>query len=243
MLIELWLKQFRDEHSDLAARVLDSVLFIGHDQIHQYFRNLLNGLDGWDIDPNKRIGDWCFVPFSGSAGESGDSMVHSFRMATKMSTRKFNSLFIHRSELVARQLGPNDTVVLIDDFSGSGKQACDSWREIFEEMISGGPRVILLLVAATEGGLMRIKKETEMEAVCVTILLEKDNIFSGECVHFTDAEKLIIRSYCKIADRHNPEGFGGCGLAVVLAHRCPNNTIPILHYRNDKWHGLFPRHE
>src|SRR5687768_17624859 len=83
-LIELWLAQFTPQDKDMAARVLDSVLFIGHQHIHACFSQLLKSLDGWHVSPAKRRGRWFFVPFSGSVGESGDSMVHAFRMATSM---------------------------------------------------------------------------------------------------------------------------------------------------------------
>ena len=43
----------------------------------------------------------------------------------------------------------------------------------------------------------------------------------------TDRAKLL--HYGKIADKHNPRGFGDCGFVVVFQHRPPNNSIPILH--------------
>src|SRR5438309_2160657 len=112
-LIELWLDQFSVQDQDLAARLLDSVLFVDHQHIHNCFRQLLGSLDGWHMSASKRAGRWFFVPFSGSVGESGDSMVHAFRMATSMTKRKFDSLFIHRSELIANNPLAKDTVVLI----------------------------------------------------------------------------------------------------------------------------------
>jgi hypothetical protein len=170
-------------------------------------------------------------------------MVHAFRMATSMTKRAFNPLFIHRSELVAKKPSVGDTVVLLDDFSGSGKQADDSWKGLFAELLAGGPRVVLMLVAATSAALDRIASETDMEPLCGTTLGSADNIFSPTCPHFTAAEKMTLLGYGRRADRSNPKGFGECGLVVVLAHRCPNNSIPILHANNGKWQGLFPRHD
>lgn len=241
-LIELWLNQFSAADRDLAARILDAVLFIGNQKIQTDYRELLGGLQGWNKIKSRRSGRWFFVPFSGSVGESGDSMVHAFRMATSMTARRYNELFIHRSELVSKQPTSGDTVVLVDDFSGTGTQACSSWR-IFEELLSGRPRVILMLLAATEAALRRISDETEMELVCATRLRARDNVFREECAHFTQAEKSTLLDYCTRADRRNPKGFGESGLLVVLAHRTPNNTVPILHATGDEWRGLFPRHD
>jgi hypothetical protein len=240
-LIELWLEQFKPNDEDLAARVLDAVLFITTQHIHTRFRETLGGLEGWHMAKSKRHGRWFFVPFSGSTGESGDSMVHAFRMATSMNKKAFDDLFIHRSELVSAKLGPDDTVVLLDDFSGTGNQACESWK-LFEELLTGGPKVVLLLVAATAGALKRISNETDMEAVCGTNLRSKDNIFHADCPHFSAKEKASLLSFCNQADSKNPKGWGETGLLVVLSHQCPNNSIPILHATHPKWSGLFPRH-
>ena len=242
-LVELWLKQFPSTEFDLAARVLDSVLFLNHTHISQCFRQLLEGMEGWDKSAKKRKGQWYFVPFSRSEGESGNSMLHQLRMATGMAKREFDPLFVNRSDLVALKPSAEDTVILIDDFSGSGKQASDSWNEMFSELLFGGPRVVLMLVAATSSALKRISKETEMEPVCGTTLHARDDIFSTACKHFTDAEKATLLEYCKRASPSNPKGFGDCGLVVVLAQRCPNNSIPILHANHKKWRGLFPRND
>jgi hypothetical protein len=75
-------------------------------------------------------------------------MVHTLRMATSMTKKRYSELFIHRSELMTKNAGPEDTVVLVDDFSGTGNQACDAWH-IFEELLTGGPRIVLMLIAAT----------------------------------------------------------------------------------------------
>jgi len=242
-MIELWLDQFSPKDGDLAARTLDAVLFIGHQHIHTCYRELLGSLDGWSKTKSKRRGRWFFVPFSGSVGESGDSMVHAFRMATSMSKKQYDELFVHRSELAAKKPGPNDTVVLLDDFSGTGTQASDAWSRFFAELLTEGPRVVLMIVAATQHALKRITNETEMEPICGTTLYGRDNIFDNECPHFTDAEKKTLLEYCRRADPKKPKGFGDTGLVVIFAHRCPNNSIPILHAANNNWHGLFPRHE
>ncbi|MGH7772741.1 MAG: phosphoribosyltransferase-like protein [Candidatus Binatia bacterium] len=241
-MIELWLRQFSPKDQDLAARVLDAILFISNQHIHICFRNLLDALNGWNQSASRRRGRWFFVPFSGSAGESGDSMVHTFRMATSMNKKKYNDLFIHRSELVIKKPGPTDTVVLLDDFSGTGNQACESWRVVFSELLAGGPRIVLMLVAATKHALDRITEETEMEPICGTTLRGRDNIFHSDCTHFSSAEKDALLTYCTRADSGLPKGYGSAGLIIVLAHQCPNNTIPILHANHGGWQGLFPRH-
>ena len=67
---------------------------------------------------------------SRSAGESGDAMLYQFRLANGLDGRGFNELFVSRSDLFRlpmlpegdpNRLGEDDVVVLLDDFSGTGK--------------------------------------------------------------------------------------------------------------------------
>ena len=241
-LVELWLEQFDADDRDLAARVLDAVHFVTFQNMQTSFREVLGSLSGWHPTQSKRSGRWYFVPFSGSTGESGDRMVHEFRVANGLTAKKFSSLFIHRSELVAQRLTAEDTVLLIDDFAGTGQQATDAWRDTFSELLAGTPRVFLVPVAATSQAIKRVQDDTDLAVLCRTRFTAADNIFDSACKHFNDAEKQTLLKYCTAADRKHPRGWGDCGLLVIMAHRCPNNAIPILHAVRAEWTGLFPRH-
>ena len=239
--IENWLDQFLEIDRDVAARILDAVLFVGTKQIMVQYREMLNALDGWHPDPGQRKGRWFFVPFSASSGESGDTMVHLFRMATGLNKKKFDELFIHRSELVAKKLTPDDTVVLIDDFSGTGDQAKTAWTDLFSELLYGEPHTYLMLVAATKDAVKVVRDNTEMELLCGTLLDKRHNFFNDDCKWFSKEDKATVLKYCKRANKSKPQGWGDSGLLVVLQHRCPNNSLPILHASNKNWTGIFPR--
>lgn len=241
-LVQHWLAQFEEAHRDVAARLLDSVLFLDQAHIETLFRTMLSSLQGWHRFKTLRAGRWYFVPFSRSAGESGDSMTHAFRRANGMATRHFDELFIQRSEIPLKMLTPADSVVLIDDFSGTGNQACESWNEIFAELFASGPKVYLMIVVATRDAQKQIREKTEMELVSGQILKPSAKLFSDDCTYFNPAEKNTILAYCRKADPDNPKGYGECGLTVVLAHQAPNNSVPILTTsRGDVWDALFPR--
>jgi len=236
-----WIAQF-GTHDDLAARVLDCIHFFTHDQIVAAFRSVLPSLEGWDTHKSKRDGKWRFIAYSASAGESGDSMLHKFRHANNLAGRKYDELFIHRSDILRARLGPDDTVVLIDDFVGSGKQACESWSNQFGELLADVGRVYLVVVAAYPLALRRIANETSLELVPHVHLSEADNVFSSHCHHFNATEREALFKFCTQANAKEPKGHGECGLLVVFAHSCPNNSIPVLHTSNSKWEGLFRRY-
>ena len=147
---------------------------------------------------------------------------------------------IYKSQLITEDLGPNDTVVFIDDFSGSGEQACKYWPET-RELLPGNPTAYLVLVAANSRAVERIECETDLSLYCQIQLTEEDNVFSSKCRCFNKEEKETLLRYCRIADRRYPKGHGDCGLVIVFAHDCPNNSIPILRRDHRRWEGLFIR--
>ena len=237
-----WIKQFNSQDQDIAARVLDCVDFFSHEQITRAFRSILKGLDGWHQDAKKRQGQWRFIPYSASAGESGDSMMHQFRIANNLAGKQYNELFIYRSDILRESLGRDDSVVLVDDFVGSGNQVCESWSEQFGELLAEVGRVYLVVVAACVDGVSRVREQTDLQVVPHHSITKADNIFATRCRTFSPSDKTALLRYCTKADNVNPKGKWDCGLLVVFAHTCPNNSISVLHAANSHWEGLFRRY-
>lgn len=236
-----WLNQFSPKDRDLAARVLDCVDFITYEQIESSYRTILNSLQGWHRDEHRRQGKWRFVPFTASSGESGDSMIHVFRSANDLSGNNYNNLFIYKSDVAYEEFSGDDTIVFVDDFAGSGSQACKTWVSASQELVKGNPKIVLALSGVSLSARQRIEQETNLRVRSRFLFGDDDNIFSPKCKHFTRAEKETLLRYCRNASSRYPRGFEDCGLVVVFAHKCPNNSIPILHASNSSWQGLFRR--
>lgn len=241
--IDRWIAQFDEDDKDMAARLLDATDFISTAQISGAFRSILDNMPGWDVNTTNRNGKWRFVAFSSSAGESGDQMIYRFRHANNMAGRMHNALFIHRSDLIRERLTKEDTVILVDDFSGTGDQACDAWESLFEELLASVGKVYLALVAATEDAIDRIHENTKMAVVSAIRLGKNENIFSAQCKYFNASEKDSVEKYGKKSNWRKPRGYGECGLLFVMSHTCPNDTIPILHATSRRWQPLFRRYD
>ena len=232
--------RFDQEHRETAAKVLDNVVVVSERQVHEGYKRALAQLEGWHPDEAQRQGRWCFVGFGGP-GESGPAMVRMFREANDMDLGRFNNLFHSLSDVPALKLTAADSIVFIDDFSGSGRQVTTVWP-VIKELVASEARCYLLLTACTEAAEAAIKEKTELECFVDQVIPHTDNIFHEDSTTFSEDELAIIKSYCKIADPKNPRGFGKTGLLFVLSHKTPNNTIPILHVNEkDRWVGLFPR--
>jgi hypothetical protein len=240
--IDRWMEQFDAADRDLAARILDSVDFISAGQVTQGFRAILGGLTGWSTNEAQRQGRWRFVALSASAGESGDTMLHRFRIANNLTGRQYTDLFVYKRDLLQEKLAPGDTVVFVDDFAGTGQQVCEHWPEL-AELLPGSPLVYVGLVAASREARVRIEAETRLAVVPYIELTAQDDIFGAACPHFTAAEQAVLLGYCTVANGRTPRGFGDCGFVTVLAHNCPNNSIPVLHASHPTWEGLFRRHD
>lgn len=239
--IERWLTRFGDADKDVAARLLDAVELITAEEVHAAFRALLGQIPGWHRTRAKRKGRFAFVSFSSSSGESGDTMIHQFRLANELNKSAFNSLFTYKSDLLRGELGAEDTVVFIDDFVGSGTQAVNAWERVFQELTTEIGNVYLATIAAYKIGSDEIKAKTRVQLLAHRPLGYRHSLFRDECEHFTPREKQRILHYCELASPNRPKGFGDCALAVVLYHQCPNNSLAVLHASSRRWDPLFPR--
>jgi len=241
--LEAWLGQFAEPDRDLAARVLDCIEFFGTDRIAHAYRTCLAALPGWHANEEQRAGRWRFAPMSDSAGDSGGTMLHQFRIANGMSRKNSNHLFIQPASLLKEELGPEDTVVLVDDFIGTGDQVTTAWESSFSELVAGIGTVYLLVVAARRQGRECVSNVTDMAVHCAHEVTDADDFFGQACHQFTPEEKDAFKRYCKRANRTRPAGYGDCGLLVVFSHRCPSDSVAALHASHTRWRGLFPRND
>jgi hypothetical protein len=238
--IEGWLARFAPDDRDLAARILDCVEVIPELRIHVGYRQALSSLPGWHKNKQDRDGNWFFVGF-GDAGESGQSMARTFREATGLAAERYDYLFCNIVDIPKKKPTTADTIVFIDDFSGTGRQVCRKWPVIFE-LIATDAECFLILTAATDDAINNIQTNTALKVRAKYRIRKNENIFSSSPQRFNPAERATLLPYCQIADAKEPEGYGKCGLLYVLSHKTPNNSIPILHANHNRWRGLFPRY-
>ena len=238
--IATWLELFAKADQPIAAKILDSTELISEADIQRGYRDALESIEGWHRRKADRMGEWVISGFGGP-GESGAEMLRKFREANRLSSASFDYLFATAAELPEKQLTEDDTVVFVDDFSGTGEQIENLWGKHVE--LASGARSFLILTAATEGAIEKIMELEYLEELLLSRVISRDSdIFADDNPVFSEAEKERVFPYCKRADRKRPKGFGDCGLLFVLSHKTPNNSLPILHANSSSWRGLFPRY-
>lgn len=236
-----WLSLFSQADQSIAIRILDNLLLISETKIHAGYREALDSVPNWNGAANQRTGRWYFCGYANHAHESGPVMLRMFAEANRLMKPSQNSMFVTPRELPELKLTAADTLVFVDDVSGSGKQVVDYWP-LMSELIASEARTFLILTAATQTALNAIASNTELKVIAQHVIDDTGNVFHNNCTFLTAAEKTKLRTYCKKADAKNPKGFGDCGLLLVLSHKTPNNTIPIIHVHHTRWQGLFPRY-
>lgn len=238
--IATWLRRFEVNDRNIASRILDNIEVVPEIEIQKAYKTCASKIHGWNSIKKIQKGRTFIVGFGG-AGESGNAMVRIFREANGLSNKKFDHLFCTASELPAKRLVANDRIVFVDDFSGSGKQINDIWP-VLEELIASEAECYLILTAMTSVAKDRVRGIKRLKLLVGKTIKSDENIFNAECNLFSLGELKKILSYCKIADKRNPKGFGECGLLFILSHKTPKNSIPVLHANHSKWTGLFPRY-
>ncbi len=234
-----WLSRFAVEHLATAHKVLDAVTVITEREIHEGYRDGLASLPGWSKSAIAREGRWFFVGV-GSAGESGPAMLRMFREANGLTSMIWQDYFKTPRELPRLALTAFDHIVFVDDFAGTGRQIVSYWPTM-QELVASEATCYLLLTALTEDADRNIRNNTELKLRAPVVLAKAENVFAAECERFDDAERQALEDYGKVAWAAHPKGFGECGLTLILSHKTPNNTIPILHANHGTWEGPFPR--
>ena len=156
------------------------------------------------------------------------------------------------------------TVVLVDNFVGSGRQMSKLFREAgspaggsnapnLPTFLAACPKatVKILIVAGFLGGVKKLRslaKSLGRVKVYVGHLFdERDRCFSSESKILPAQQRDAFQGECRRIARDElgisktyKYGFGNVQSLVVLRDDVPNNTLPIIWKKTDSWRPLFP---
>lgn len=149
------------------------------------------------------------------------------------------------------------TVIFLDDLLGTGKQFED-FITLNLDKLSDVESIIYCPLVAHETGLKRIEEFSLMISKKIYIypaekINEKYNFFyqktsNNKSIDGINLDKDIIEFYEKLMINNklvnNLEeiyGFGSLGLLYFFETGIPNNTLPILRYKTEKWNRLIYR--
>jgi hypothetical protein len=235
--VRAWIKQFDRTHWNLALKLLHNVDYYSQPRVIREFAVIHSQLLA-TLGDNLNNTYFCSLT---PPGKSGDLMLPLYRQASALRHNRYNTMFIHVSDLPKFHGQSGLRFVFVDDFVGTGNTVIKNWENL-QGFLTNAQELCLLVLVAYEEGIRKIEQFSNLNIITNRRLSVNEKIFSDSCTLFTREEKEILRHYCGISRDHWPEGYGGCQSIIVFFHRAPNNTISILRCNTPSWKGLFPRY-
>jgi len=208
-------------------------------------RNLTQVIDA------KRRRDDILVSYLGPVGKRGASYAKKYADENQIRT----SNVVDGSRLVGcvRKQSNSSTVVLVDDFIGTGNSAIEFLKELHQnvgcELV--GKKVLLVAICGFTDAQDRIEDALEEMGFEVGVYVcdpldRSDQVFSPQSTVFPDSDERgraeqAARQAGRGLVKDNPLGYGDCQALVVFEDSCPNNSLPILWSQRAGWHPLLPR--
>ena len=238
--VENFLCMFDHKHMILGLRVLQNVNYYSSSKTRSQIKSLITLLnERFDFKDNNTI---YFVPVGPSSGTSSQTITHYFRRDSGMESRKYNKRFINFTELEKwENYKDKRTIIFLDDFIGSGTQIGNLWIT-FQNYCNHNHNYYVGVLLGFEDKIDIIQNETPFEIISVVTLCENDRIFDNSNAHFDKKEKVILKQYCRNADPRKEfrYGYKDTESMIIFYDHAPNNSIPILHHKSEKWlHPLF----
>lgn len=237
-----WLNQFEPKERPIIERLVRQFLYFGAKSVAtesvQLLKNIANRTGAESLDLNTT---W-FVPV-GYVAKSGSVIAYMFRTKNDIPLDRFISL----ADIPLLNVGDHDTIILLDDFLGSGAQALDLWSHIERQQKSpSNLRYILAVLVAYESGIDAVTNRSGLQVIANRILTNTDKALSPDNKAFStprqrkEAER-IIKKYGKIVYPEHPEGYQNSQSLIGFFYSTPNNTLPIFWSTAGAWKPLLPR--
>lgn len=184
-----------------------------------------------------------YITSFGGKGKSGDMMVYIFKHAFK----KYNSKIIETTEV--SELESDSNIIFLDDFIGTGNQACEYINGDLNLYLNSRCEAYLLSLFGTPEGIESVNKNTNFTVIFGQSLSQQEyQFYNDECHIFEVEEKQKIEIINKkLRSKSNYDQ----GLLIAFHYSVPNNTMPIIwkdkskytdHLGNEKeWFALLPR--
>lgn len=238
--IDSWVLQFQPEHQSYAYRLVANYNYLNDVDLKNDCQTLFSRLIRHNLEKP------CYVGF-GPFGKSGPSIGYHFRLANAEHIAVDDCISFE--EIARTNLDNYDSIILIDDFVGSGNQAIEFWVDTIS-LIAQNKKEIQIIYVALAGyrdGKKNIESKTPIKVEILHELTEFDKAFSPTNIfddyHEANQVSRIFKSYGLSLEPKFPLGYGGNQALFSFFYNTPNNTLPIFWSTKKGWKPLFPRAE
>ncbi len=278
--LENWIWNFGTSKK-IAELILDNVIFYNASQLKAYTRFLISELQGQIYMEEMKGNDFLYVNDSmlfnkwneylnktnflpAAKRTDPTSSAHKIIGHWRSELGKGDSVFSTISDIENKYNEGVRRFVLVDDFSGSGKQM----QEVLKEKVSFNGQeielgelpdviedihiVIAVYVIHEKAKKMLDEQYKKIDLIYVDLISDKFNYLNEQALiyeKYDDKKRQeIIREIKRITETivmSNEEltklSAYILNIPIVFEHGCPNNTLLLLFAYSDNWHQLFKR--
>lgn len=262
-----WFKQFVDRDAELlGACLLDQLIFRSRDQVDAMLKSLITNSELQQVlgdsdhdsaliekiahrrkDPRIRLSPVIWLEQAPT--KSGPYILRRLQKSLAL-----NPKWMIWPQLISERSNQFDTLLLVDDFCGSGKQFSDFLKlNHLENWLQNAHKykvVYLTIAAHLEGKKYLAATYPNIRIIAAETLNEEMSFFKGAFFRNLpdDAIRTKLRSdYQRISEEVGlggsvgAMGFENMGLTYAFEHGTPNNSLPIYWFDNPQWIPLLDR--
>jgi hypothetical protein len=234
-----WYDQFGVMNRGLALKILSNIRYYPGPTLRQMVNELVRVVcRRLDLHDASRL---LFVPIG---GPYSGSYLLTRALPRTMGIRARQIINLNELPSMSKK-GSWRAIVLMEDFSGSGKTLVDWWENVETLLLPWAEKNVELILGILVLNQMakRPLKCVAPSKVWVSFLDEASNVFSKASRTFSHVERTQIENFCKrtLCKSDFLRGYENCGLLVAFRHGCPNNSLPILWCDSKQWTSLFRR--
>ncbi|XZF15087.1 phosphoribosyltransferase-like protein [Chitinophagaceae bacterium MMS25-I14] len=246
-----WLRNFKRHEINKALSILEKLEFITENEIIELYDSNLKKI--LDDNPDRII-----IHAVSEYGKSSTLMVYYLKKTpTYLNFKNRIEFYYHYSNFKHKLKGVRNstTIILLDDFSGSGRQFVKYYKTFIKpqivENVNINNVVFLTLFYLRKARSYIAKTNPEIKLIGEV----RNPAFLSKGSVFGDRNSMVpLRDFCynygknlfSIYDRDTktdetyPLGYENCQALIVFAYNTPNNTLPII-WSSKNWIPLYPR--
>jgi hypothetical protein len=236
--IENWLSNF-DNNKDriVALTLLDRLKYITNLNLKPFlkssYNSLLSFLNADDLAN-------CNISSIGNITSGSTHLAKLFQEENGIKEKYFRPFENLKS--LTKENGKKDTLVLIDDFIGSGNTYIE-WYDENSALLDSFTQVIYVTLIGFEKGIKNIEQKRKSTKVVVAdILNNNQQVIDGTLFDQKEKQEIIelLDKYSMRIGSEYVYGYDNCQLLMAFEDNIPNNTLGIF-WRSNKWKPLIER--
>ena len=263
---EAWLSNFDETEQPFALHLLNSFIFFSDAMVDQLliaaFQNLSNLIPQYG---SGRSGSWSrFCETAIVTHVTGEEQ-HSTDSGHLFARKARDVLGFHQQQILSNEQAvaalrhePGRSLILVDDFVGSGKQLIATWRRCLGEQEDSfdtfysehaDSHAYYCPTICTEHGLGQIETHAPFLTISPgNLLSQRYSVFHPESLvwpaDMVATGPAFVRRVSQRAgipadgSRYDLHGVERLGLSLAFHHSVPDATIPLLHWNQNGWWPL-----